>query len=207
MMIVHSLYSIAADLWQIFGWDPGTMIRALWILFAVYWLISALKRKKTKQRESILQRLTYVLPLLLAFLLFSRPEADYGWLGARLFPDSLAGEWLGVLLTAAGVAIAFWARVHLGTNWSGVVTLKEDHELIRTGLYRTIRHPIYTGILLAVLGSVVALGQVRGVIAFFIIWLSFYIKARREESLLSAEFGPRFAEHQQHTGMFLPRIS
>jgi protein-S-isoprenylcysteine O-methyltransferase Ste14 len=207
MMIVHALYNITAVLWQVFGWDPGSMIRALWILFAVYWLISAFKRKKTKQRESILQRLTYVLPLLLAFLLFSRPEANYGWLGAPLYPQSLAAGWLGVLLTAAGVAIAIWARVHLGTNWSGVVTLKEDHELIRTGPYRTIRHPIYTGILLAVLGSVVALGQVRGVIAFVIIWLSFYIKARREESLLSAEFGPRFTEHQQHTGMFLPRIS
>jgi protein-S-isoprenylcysteine O-methyltransferase Ste14 len=207
IMIVHALYNITADLWQVFGWDPGTMIRALWILFAVYWVISALKRKKTKQRESILQRLTYVLPLLLAFLLFSRPEADHGWLGAPFYSQSLAAGWLGVLLTAAGVAIAFWARVHLGTNWSGVVTLKEDHELIRTGPYRTIRHPIYTGILLAVLGSVVALGQVRGVIAFVIIWLSFYIKARREESLLSAEFGSRFVEHQQHTGMFLPRIS
>jgi protein-S-isoprenylcysteine O-methyltransferase Ste14 len=207
MMIVHALYNITAVLWQVFGWDPGTMIRALWILFAVYWVVSAFRRKKTKQRESIFQRLTYVLPLLFAFLLFSRPEADYGWLGAPLYPQSLAGAWLGVLLTAAGVAIAIWARVHLGTNWSGVVTLKEDHELIRTGPYRTIRHPIYTGILLAVLGSVVALAQVRGVIAFVIIWLSFYIKARREESLLSAEFGPRFAEHRQHTGMFLPRIS
>jgi protein-S-isoprenylcysteine O-methyltransferase Ste14 len=207
MMIVHALYNITAVLWQVFGWDPGTMIRALWILFAVYWVVSAFRRKKTKQRESIFQRLTYVLPLLFAFLLFSLPEADRGWLGAPLYSQSLAAGWLGVLLTAAGVAIAFWARVHLGTNWSGVVTLKEDHELIRTGPYRTIRHPIYTGILLAVLGSVVALAQFRGVIAFVIIWLSFYIKARREESLLSAEFGPRFAEHRQHTGMFLPRIS
>jgi protein-S-isoprenylcysteine O-methyltransferase Ste14 len=205
-MALHALYTITAVLWQIFGWDPGTMIRALWILFAVYWVISAFRRKKTKQRESVVQRLTYVLPLVLAFLLFSLPETNRGWLGTPLYPQSLAAGWLGVLLTAAGVAFAIWARVHLGTNWSGAVTLKEDHELIRTGPYRTIRHPIYTGILLAVLGSVVALAQVRGVIAFFIIWLSFYIKARREESLLSAEFGPRFVEHQQHTGMFLPRV-
>jgi protein-S-isoprenylcysteine O-methyltransferase Ste14 len=204
---VHFLYNIAADLWKIFGFEPGAIIRALWILFGVYWLISALKRKKTKKRESWLQRLLYVLPLFLGFALLSRPEASHGWLGARFLPDSAIVQWIGVLLTAAGVAVAFWARVHLGSNWSGVVTLKEDHELIRTGPYRTIRHPIYTGILISILGTVVAMGQVRALIAFFIVWMSFYIKARREESFLYAEFGPRFIDHRQHTGMFLPRVS
>jgi len=182
-------------------------IHALWILFGVYWLVSAFKRKRTKQRESWSQRFRYVLPLLVAFYLLSRPAAHYGWLGARFVPASDAVGWAGVLLTAAGVAIAFWARWHLGTNWSGVVTLKEGHELIRTGPYRTIRHPIYTGILLALLGTAVALGEVRGLLALAIAWLSFYIKARREESFLTQEFGPGFAEHRRHTGMFLPHFS
>jgi protein-S-isoprenylcysteine O-methyltransferase Ste14 len=111
------------------------------------------------------------------------------------------------VIRAAGVAIAFWARFHLGANWSGVVTLKQDHELIRSGPYRTIRHPIYTGILLAFLGNAVEVGQVRGLLGLLIIWLSFYVKARREESFLVQEFGPRFDEHTQHTGMFLPKFS
>jgi protein-S-isoprenylcysteine O-methyltransferase Ste14 len=182
-------------------------INALWILFGLYWLASAFKRKKTKQRESWAQRFRYVLPLVVAFYLLSRPEAHYGWLGARFIPANDAAGWVGVLLTAAGVAIAFWARWHLGTNWSGVVTLKEGHELIRTGPYRTIRHPIYTGILLALLGTAVAVGEVRGLLALAIAWLSFYIKARREESFLTQEFGPGFAEHRRHTGMFLPHFS
>jgi protein-S-isoprenylcysteine O-methyltransferase Ste14 len=182
-------------------------INALWILFGVYWLVSAFKRKKTKQRESWTQRFPYVLPLVVAFYLLSRPEAHYGWLGARFVPASDAAGWVGVLLTAAGVAIAFWARWHLGSNWSGVVTLKEGHELIRSGPYRTIRHPIYTGILLALLGTAVAVGEVRGLLALAIAWLSFYIKARREESFLTQEFGPGFAEHRRHTGMFLPHFS
>jgi protein-S-isoprenylcysteine O-methyltransferase Ste14 len=182
-------------------------INALWILFGVYWLVSAFKRKKTKQRESWAQRFRYVLPLVVAFYLLSRPEAHYGWLGSRFAPPSDAAGWVGVLLTAAGVAMAFWARWHLGTNWSGVVTLKEGHELIRTGPYRTIRHPIYTGILLALLGTAVAVGEVRGLLALAIAWLSFYIKARREESFLTQEFGPGFAEHRRHTGMFLPHFS
>ena len=181
-------------------------INALWVLFGLYWVISAFKRKKTKKRESWGQRFRYVLPLVAAFYLF-QPGARYGWLAARFVPASDTAGWIGVVLTAAGVAIAFWSRWHLGANWSGVVTLKEGHELIRSGPYRTIRHPIYTGILLALLGTAVTLGEVRGLLAVAITWISFYTKARREESFLTQEFGDRFAEHRRHTGMFLPRFS
>jgi protein-S-isoprenylcysteine O-methyltransferase Ste14 len=186
--------------------SPQQWISALWMLFGLYWLVSAFKRKKTKRRESWGQRLVYVLPLVAASYLLLRPEAHYGWLGARFVPASLITEWTGVLLTAAGVAIAFWARWHLGANWSGVVTLKDGHELIRTGPYRTIRHPIYTGILLALLGTIVAAGEVRGLLAVAIAWASFYWKARREESFLRQEFGEQFGTHAKETGMFLPKI-
>ena len=182
-------------------------INALWILFGLYWLVSALKRKKTKRRETWAQRLIYTLPLVAAAELLVRPEALYGWLGAHFVRANPTVEWSGVLLTAAGVAIAFWARWHLGANWSGVVTLKEGHELIRTGPYRNIRHPIYTGILLALFGTVVATGEVRGLLAVAIAWLSFYWKARREESFLSLEFGEKFAAHAKQTGMFLPKFA
>jgi protein-S-isoprenylcysteine O-methyltransferase Ste14 len=186
--------------------SPREWINALWILFGLYWLVSAFKRKKTKRRESWGQRLVYVLPLVGASWLLLRPEAHYGWLGARFAPASPISEWTGVLLTAAGVAIAFWARWHLGANWSGVVTLKEGHELIRTGPYRAIRHPIYTGILLALFGTAVAAGEVRGLLAVAIAGVSFYSKARREESFLTQEFGEKFGTHVKQTGMFLPKI-
>jgi protein-S-isoprenylcysteine O-methyltransferase Ste14 len=186
--------------------SPRQCINALWILFALYWLVSALKRKKTKRRETWGQRLRYSLPLVAAFYFLSRPAAHYGWLGVRFVPYSPAVEWLGVLLTAVGVGAAIWARWHLGSNWSGVVTLKEGHELIRSGPYRNIRHPIYTGILLAALGTAVTVGEVRGLLAVGVAWLCFYAKARREESFLNQEFGPRFAEHRRGTGMFLPRF-
>jgi protein-S-isoprenylcysteine O-methyltransferase Ste14 len=181
-------------------------INLLWLVFGLYWIISAFKLKKTKRRESWSQRFRYVLPLVAAFYLF-QPRAHYGWLGARFVPESDAAGWVGVALTAAGVGIAIWARWHLGANWSGVVTLKEGHELIRSGPYRNIRHPIYTGILLAFLGTAVALGEVRGLLAVTIAWLSFYTKARREESFLTQEFGDRFLEHTKSTGMFLPHFS
>jgi protein-S-isoprenylcysteine O-methyltransferase Ste14 len=206
-MNADNFYSISQSLWRIFGPTPARIIGDLWMLFALYWLVSALNRKKTKRRESWFQRLAYVLPLVAAFFLLFRYEYGHTWLGTRFVPDTPMVHWLGVAIMASGVAIAFWARFHLGANWSGVVTLKEGHELIRTGPYRTIRHPIYTGILFAFLGNVIEVGQVRGLIGLLIIWLSFYVKARREESFLAQEFGPNFNEHTQRTGMFLPKVT
>jgi protein-S-isoprenylcysteine O-methyltransferase Ste14 len=206
-MNADNFYSISQSLWRIFGPTPAGIIGDLWMLFALYWLVSALNRKKTKRRESWFQRLAYVLPLVAAFFLLFRYEYGHTWLGTRFVPDTPMVHWLGVAIMASGVAIAFWARFHLGANWSGVVTLKEGHELIRTGPYRTIRHPIYTGILFAFLGNVIEVGQVRGLIGLLIIWLSFYVKARREESFLAQEFGPNFNEHTQRTGMFLPKVT
>ena len=206
-MNADNLYSVAQILWHWLGITPQWLIRDLWAIFALYWLVSALNRKKTKRRESVVQRLLYMLPLLAAFYVLYNGDLLQGWLGTRFLPHTELVQWLGVVIAAAGMAIACWARLHLGSNWSGVVTLKEGHELIRTGPYRTIRHPIYTGILLAFFGNVIQLGQVRGLIGLAVIWLSFYIKARREESFLVQEFGPKFDEHVQHTGMFLPKFS
>jgi protein-S-isoprenylcysteine O-methyltransferase Ste14 len=186
--------------------SPWTITWALWVLFGLYWVISALSSKKTKRRETWPQRLAYILPLVAASVLLSRPEAHRGWLGARTFPFVPSLEWTGVGIVGAGIGLCFWARWHLGSNWSGTVTLKEGHELIRSGPYRAIRHPIYTGILLALLGTAVQIGQVRGFIAVLVAGLSFYFKARREESFLAEEFGDRFIAHAQHTGMFLPRF-
>jgi protein-S-isoprenylcysteine O-methyltransferase Ste14 len=206
-MNADNLYSLTRSLWLAFGPTPSGFISDLWMLFALYWLVSALNRKKTKRRESVAQRLLYMLPLLAAFYVLYNGDLRLGWLATHFVPHTEPVQWLGVAIVVAGMAIACWARLHLGTNWSGVVTLKEGHELIRTGPYRTIRHPIYTGILIAFFGNVIQLGQVRGLIALVVIWVSFYIKARREESFLAQEFGPGFKEHTQQTGMFLPKVS
>src|SRR2546430_6154266 len=87
--------------------SPREWINALWVLFGLYWLVSALNRKKTKRRETWGQRFIYTLPLVAAAELLVRPEARYGWLGARFVPADPTVEWAGVLLTAAGVAGSF----------------------------------------------------------------------------------------------------
>jgi|SRR3984957_10098193 protein-S-isoprenylcysteine O-methyltransferase Ste14 len=189
------------------GITPFEAARDLWILFAAYWLASALKRKKTKQRESIVHRLGYILPMVVVIYVLYNTRFAFEWLSTYFVPHTPEVQWGGVAVMVVGLGIACWARVHLGTNWSGVVTLKEGHELIRTGPYRNIRHPIYTGILIGFLGFAIVGGQVRGLIVMAAVWLSFFIKARREEKFLAQEFGPKFDEHTQHTGMFLPKFS
>jgi protein-S-isoprenylcysteine O-methyltransferase Ste14 len=186
---------------------PIFSAKLLWIVFFVYWVVSARKLKPVKQRETTPERLQHLLPLAVAYILLLTTGPDFGWLSKRFVPNALALNIFAVGLSAVGVAFAIWARWHLGSNWSGVVTLKEGHELIRTGPYRSIRHPIYTGMLLAVIGTALALGEARGILSFLIILAAFYQKARREESFLSEEFGANFMEHCKHTGMFLPHLS
>lgn len=178
-----------------------------WIVFLIYWIISAWKLKATKRRESPAQRLGHLLPLVVAYFLLFNSFAGFGWLAIRLVPFSTPAGATGLALTVAGVALAIWSRWHLGANWSGTVTLKAGHELIRTGPYRFIRHPIYTGMLLATVGTALALDELRGLLSCGIVLGAFYFKARREETFLAQEFGPRFTEHARHTGMFLPRLS
>jgi protein-S-isoprenylcysteine O-methyltransferase Ste14 len=199
-LLLHSL-------WLGLELTPSEAARDLWILFALYWLVSALKRKKTKQRESIVHRMAYILPMIGVFYVLYNPRLHIGWLVTYFLPNTGQVQWAGVAVMVFGLGIACWARVHLGTNWSGVVTLKEGHELIRTGPYRNIRHPIYTGILIGFLGYAIVGGQVRGLVAMAVVWFSFFVKARHEEKFLAQEFGPKFEEHTQHTGMFLPKFS
>jgi protein-S-isoprenylcysteine O-methyltransferase Ste14 len=178
----------------------------LWVVFFLYWAISALRSKAAKKTESGAERLQRMVPLAVAYLLLFYRATSFGWLGKRFVTDSSPPAVIGVSLTAAGVAFAIWARWHLGANWSAIVSIREQHELIRSGPYRRVRHPIYTGMLLAMAGTALVLGEVRGLLAFAITLFAFYWKARKEEAWLTREFGEKFNAHAQRTGMFLPRI-
>lgn len=203
-MNLHDLFSTARKLWELFGPSPFGIATNLWMLLCLYWLISSLQRKASIKREPWLQRLRHLIPMSAAvFLLFHR-NLYLGWLEKRFVPQLLSIEMAGVAITAAGIALAMWARWHLGMNWSSAVAIREKHELIRTGPYRFMRHPIYSGILIGFAGTALVRGEVSGIAGFGIALIAFYCKARKEESYLTQEFGLRFAEHLKQTGMFLP---
>lgn len=180
--------------------------KCFWFVFGLYWLMSARKLKATKKREPWPEMLGHRLPLIVAYTLLFSSGIPYGWLGKQFANNAGAIGATGLALTAAGVALAIWARWHLGENWSASVTLKAEHELVRSGPYRYVRHPIYTGILMAMAGTALVLGEVRGFLALGIALISFYAKARKEERWLAKEFGDGFEAHIRQTGMFLPRL-
>lgn len=186
--------------------DAGLIVEYLWVALFVVWMAMRFTNKRVKQRESAASYVGRVLVIVVVFEFLFSPYGAIGFLGRRFVPRSVALDWSAVGVTAAGVGLAIWARVYLGRNWSGTVTLKEGHELIRSGPYARIRHPIYTGFALAVAGTALAIGEWRGVVAFATIFTAHYFKARKEEEWLANEFGAAFEEHCARTGMFLPRI-
>jgi protein-S-isoprenylcysteine O-methyltransferase Ste14 len=178
----------------------------LWAIFFAYWIISALRIKSVKSAESLGSRLSYGLPIWIAYAMLLTRAHYWGVLGRHIYPQTLAVALAGLALTALGISFAIWARYTLGQNWSSKVTIKVDHELIRSGPYARVRHPIYTGILLALAGSALAMAEPRGWIAVLLALIAFCVKAAREEKMLAQEFGERFTEHQQQTGFLLPRM-
>jgi protein-S-isoprenylcysteine O-methyltransferase Ste14 len=178
-----------------------------WIVFLLYWLFSALKLKAVKRREPHGERAVYLLFTVAVYFLMFNDRLSFGWLGTRFVPDTVRIGVTGVAMSAAGIVFAIWARWHLGQNWSAAVTLKEGHELIRSGPYGRIRHPIYTGMLLALAGTALAAGEYRSLVGLGIAIVCFTAKARKEERYLVTEFGEKFKEHIRQTGMFLPKLT
>jgi protein-S-isoprenylcysteine O-methyltransferase Ste14 len=113
---------------------------------------------------------------------------------------------VGAAITVAGILFAVWARRHIGANWSRFVTIKQDHELITTGPYALVRHPIYTGLLTAFLGTAIATTQLRGLIAFALIAISLLYKLRLEEQWMRAQFGDTYADYSRRVAALVPFI-
>src|SRR6266404_1379613 len=174
------------------------IISACWILFAVIWLLAAFWTKQSVYRESRLQRLRYVIPLLLGGFLLAKGRRLSDPLSHRVIPHVEALAWIGAVLCIAGLIFCVWARFTLGRNWSGVVTLKGGHELITRGPYAFVRHPIYTGLLTMFLATVIVLGHVAGIIAIPLVVVSFWIKLSYEEKLMLEKFPNEYAAYSRH---------
>jgi len=180
------------------------IVSALWLAWALYWLVSALSNKTTVRRESLASRLAYVLPLLAGGMLIGWRHLPWEWLNARLWPRSLAAYWLGVTLLAAGLIFSVWARVYLGRNWSGSVTVKEGHELVRSGPYGHVRHPIYTGLIVALLGTAIASGTLRAALGLAIVVASFLYKLRLEETFMRETFPDQYPGYAASVPRLIP---
>jgi protein-S-isoprenylcysteine O-methyltransferase Ste14 len=187
------------DLWT------RIIIPALWLAWMGLWTVAAFYTKPTRWQESAISRARHIIPLLVCAALLAAPRVLPAVLTARFMPPGRLLPSLGALVVAAGLGLAVWARVHLGRNWSGIVTLKDDHTLIRTGPYRFVRHPIYTGLLLAFVGTAAAINEWRGVLAVACALVGFLSKIRVEEQRMRQTF-PEYEQYRKRTAALIPLL-
>lgn len=182
------------------------IISICWSVFLVVWLLAAISTKRTVYRESRAQRLRYTIPILIAcYLLFRGYRLPYPF-NLRIIPQINAILVAAAILCISGLGFCFWARAVLGGNWSGTVTLKENHELILRGPYRVVRHPIYTGLLAMVIATVIQQGYIAGIIGFILVFVSFWIKLNDEEELMRKQFPDQYAAYRERVKRIIPFI-
>jgi protein-S-isoprenylcysteine O-methyltransferase Ste14 len=185
--------------------SPSTVMAALWLVWLAGWWLGALKTARTVTRQSPGSQLTYsIFTWAGAALLFFNAMRG-GLFSLVLYPATRIIAWIGVVLVAVGLAYSVWARLHLGKMWSAVVTLKAEHRIVRTGPYTITRHPIYTGMLLALVGTALVRDTVAGLIGCALIAIGFVLKLRQEERMLTEHFGDDYRVYRQQVPALIPR--
>ncbi|HLH08627.1 MAG TPA: isoprenylcysteine carboxylmethyltransferase family protein [Terriglobales bacterium] len=186
--------------------DLGNVIGWLWMCLGVFWLAGWLGAKQSVRVQPTASRLVQLAFEIAAFYLMFAKQNLPQVLQARLLASSDATAWAGVILTFAGALFAVWARLTLGTNWSARVTIKAGHELVRSGPYALVRHPIYTGLLLMVLGTAIEIGRVCGFVALGLAFIGWFMKLRTEEALMEQQFGDQYTQYKHEVKALIPGV-
>ncbi len=173
------------------------LVVVAWIAFGLYWLLSARSAKKGSQRtREIPLRILIAVAVVLALRLLHVGAIDvHGTVLAAL----------GTVIVACGLGFAVWARVHLGRNWGMPMTLKDEPELVTSGPYGLVRHPIYTGILTAVVGTALVIDLIVLIVAV-ILGAYFVYSARVEEKNMIAAFPAAYPAYRARTKMLIPLV-
>ncbi len=182
------------------------IISACWGVFFIVWVVGALFTKRAVYRESSAQRLRYVILILIGWYLLFRGYGLPSPFSDRVIPAFNATLVLGAVLCVCGLTFCLWARAVLGRNWSGTVTLKENHELIVRGPYRLVRHPIYTGLLTMILGTAIQQGRVAGLLGLILVFISFLIKLSHEEEVMLKQFPEQYPAYAARVRRLIPFI-
>jgi len=181
-------------------------INAVWMLIGIYWVVGIVRTKRTAKRQPTLASALDIVILCAAGLLIWDPATAIGFLGYRLTSAAAWVQWLGLSATICGCAFAIWARAFLGSNWSSVAAVKQNHELILRGPYAVVRHPIYTGLLLALAGTAITVGEIRAFIGLGLGFIAFLLKSAAEERFMHEEFSGEYARYSQRVRRLIPFI-
>jgi protein-S-isoprenylcysteine O-methyltransferase Ste14 len=181
-------------------------ISACWGVFLIVWVVAALFTKRTVYHESAAQRFRYIIPVLIGWYLLFRGHRLSKPFNIHIIPHSDAILVAAAILCLCGLGFCLWARAALGRNWSGTVTLKEDHELIVRGPYRLVRHPIYTGILGMLVATAIEQGHIAGMIGVLLVFISFWIKLNGEEEVMRKQFSDQYTAYAKRVKRIIPFI-
>jgi protein-S-isoprenylcysteine O-methyltransferase Ste14 len=199
----HSFHDVLVRFAQR-GYPPGMLISILmFVAFSIYWEQVGKKASAAKTSESSLSRGFHLVLVSVAQILVLLPVPG---LRTRFLPQSNALVIGALVLEAAFFLLAVWARQFLGRNWSGAVTTKIDHELIRSGPYSVVRHPIYSGLLGVYLSVALVSGEVHGLIGVAIAFIAYWRKSRMEEAYLRGQFGTAYDVYQSETWAVIPGL-
>ncbi len=188
------------------------LVAQLWLGFLILWWIWALFNKKASRGGSWRARAWAMrlglIAAIIVVLQLTRLSGLGAWLarpGDFLLQPARFWQWTGLVLCLAGFLFAIWARLYLGGNWGVPMSLREQHELVTTGPYARVRHPIYSGLLLAGLGTVLTLGM-QWLPAMVLVGVFFVLSARTEEKMLSEQFPDAYPSYRRRTKMLIPFV-
>ena len=184
--------------------SPARLFAAAWVIWALSWIAAAAWSGRTERRAALGDVWLYRSIIVVgAVLLFHRTSEALG--AGRIWHVGYDGAYGLAGVAIAGFLFTWWARLHLGRLWSGAVTRKEGHRVVDTGPYAIVRHPIYTGLLLATLGTAVAEATIPALTGLVLISFGFWLKARLEERFLTAELGAEaYGAYRRRVPMLLP---
>lgn len=177
-----------------------------WEILGIVWLAGLAFTKRTVHSQPIGQRIFQMALVLFGFLLLGSQFLRGGWLGKNFIVTTPATENIGVAIAMAGCFFAIWARITIGSNWSGRATVKAGHELIVRGPYAIARHPIYTGILIGAIGTGLAMAEWRCLLGFALIALVFAAKIGQEERLMLQTFPEAYPRYRQRVKALIPGL-
>jgi protein-S-isoprenylcysteine O-methyltransferase Ste14 len=183
-----------------------TLLGILWLFWLVYWISAAQRTAPNKRMETLLEGASYRIPLAIGVFLTA-----FWWMPLflripALWTQSPLAAGTGLAFTVAGLCFAVWARMHLGKYWSGRISLKENHRVIQTGPYAWVRHPIYSGLILALFGTAITLGTISAFAGFAFMLISFVRKLKIEETWLRSQFGAEYEAYQNRVPALIPRF-
>jgi len=194
------MYKESIDL--IYAW----LIPVIWLVWLSFWIFSSRDVGTTSEREPPMSRRIHLSLVGAAIALIALPVFRRGLLGWHWLPATAFVFFIGAAILVAGCIFAIWARRYLGTNWSGTISVKEEHELVRNGPYAFARHPIYTGFIMGIAGTAIALGELRGILAFLLFLVAYLRKIRIEEKWLIAHFGQSYEDYRKDVRALIPFI-